>query len=392
MAATSTGPDRDVPERGAPDPGVPARTPRWRSVTAGVLVGLVVLLVPVTAVSVWARSQVLDTSAYLATVGPVIEDPAVQRAIASVVASSAIDAVPLDSLGDDLPAALRPLAAGLLSQLEPVVERQALRVVQSDAAAQAWLSANRLTHEQLVRVLRGDSRLVVDDALAIDLVGLSGGLVERLAARGIEIQPESLAGARIVLVDAETLTQVRGAVSLLDTVATVLPWVLVALLAALVALRGRASWRSVSLALLLGGVLLVSALAIGRGIYLDRVGGQVVTSTAAAALFEHLAGRLLDAGRAVVVVGIAVGLVGWLALGRDAQSVAVRATVGRAWTARVRWGRPVGAALVAVGTLALLLPGSPAPALAIACLVAVAAGVGLLVASGTSPSPGTGAT
>jgi len=229
---------------------------RLRRVVAGLLCALIVLLVPVAAVSVWARNQLLDTDAYLRTVGPVIEEPAVQQALASAAAGAVMDRIDISSrLGPDTPAILRPIALGAVAQLEPYVERIALRVVGADLTREGWVTANRLAHTQLVRVLAGGSRLLptLRDGIVVDLSGVSGVVAQRLVDSGVPVDVERLESLPVVVVGGEVLAQVTDGVRLLDRVADVLPWVILALLAAVVALVPRRSWRYVALSAVLGG-------------------------------------------------------------------------------------------------------------------------------------------
>lgn len=362
-------------------PGTSSR--RWRAVAAWSVCALLVLLVPVTAAAVWARGQLLDTDVYLSTIGPVIDEPAVQEALASMAATAVVDAIPLDALvGDGLPDILRPLAAGLVTQVETLVERQALRVIESDVAADVWVTANRVTHAQMVRVLRGDSALVpASGGLVVDLSGVSGAVADRLADRGVPVANDRIPGAQIVLVDAATFERVHGAVRLLDTAATWLPWLLAAAVGALVALRGRRAWLPVAVGLVLGGAVLLTAIAVGRGAYLDQVGQDAVRSAAAAAVFEHLAARLLVVARLVVLVGVAVAVVGWIAWAPGRAARTIRGVAARLRASRGVWGRPVGVGVAALALAVLVLPGRTPPVTAVTLLVLAALGALLAMTS-----------
>ena len=55
--------------------------PRWRRITCGVLVVIVCVLAPVSMLAVWTRNTLLDTDQYVETVGPLAQEPAIQRAV-----------------------------------------------------------------------------------------------------------------------------------------------------------------------------------------------------------------------------------------------------------------------------------------------------------------------
>ena len=76
-----TDPDIDFcPTCGSPLRGEPGRL-KLRRRLSGLFVFLTVLSLVVTVVGAWARAVALDTDRFVATVGPVIEDPAVQQAL-----------------------------------------------------------------------------------------------------------------------------------------------------------------------------------------------------------------------------------------------------------------------------------------------------------------------
>src|SRR3954451_15307203 len=53
----------------------------WRSVVVVVAVALLAVVAPLSVVATWAHDQVSDTDRYVATVAPLADDPAVQKAV-----------------------------------------------------------------------------------------------------------------------------------------------------------------------------------------------------------------------------------------------------------------------------------------------------------------------
>ncbi|HET6663389.1 MAG TPA: zinc ribbon domain-containing protein, partial [Acidimicrobiales bacterium] len=68
------------PTCGTPLRGEPGRL-KLRRRLSGLFVFLTVLSLVVTVVGAWARAVALDTDRFVATVGPVIEEPSVQQAL-----------------------------------------------------------------------------------------------------------------------------------------------------------------------------------------------------------------------------------------------------------------------------------------------------------------------
>ena len=67
-----------------PDGQHPAkhRRGRWRAPVSAVLIVLGCILAPISVLGIWAANQVSNTDRYVATVSPLIQDPAIQHAAA----------------------------------------------------------------------------------------------------------------------------------------------------------------------------------------------------------------------------------------------------------------------------------------------------------------------
>ncbi|MDQ8042243.1 hypothetical protein RDI86_10295 [Cellulosimicrobium sp. XJ-DQ-B-000] len=409
-AAAPAGPDGDAT---APEA---ARRPRrgLRAAACAVLITLGALLAPLGAVSAWAQRELTDTDRYVATVGPLAGDPVVQSAVAGRLTEVVMSRIDVAALVDDLvggleerdvpPRATRALAAleaPLTSGVESLVHETATRLVESDAFEGAWLQANRVAHEQLVAVMRGEDGDVLqvsdDGRLSIQLSGLIDLLKERLVDRGLDV------AARIPSVDATfTVAQSAELVMLQNryaqvvTLTTWLPWVVLGLLAAGVLVANHRSRALVVAGLALTGamVALGVGLAVARGLYLGALSGQVVRLDAAEVVFDQTVGYLRLTLRTVGVLGLVVALAAYVG-GPSASARSLRAGLGRAGAAVRGWGEgrgvstgPVGdwlgrhkafvrVVVVAAAALVLLLAGTPTPGLVVG--VALVAGLVLVV-------------
>ncbi|MGA4777050.1 hypothetical protein ACPCUX_00755 [Cellulosimicrobium sp. AB352] len=409
-AAAPSGPDGDA------TPTEAARRPRrgLRAAACAVLITLGALLAPLGAVSAWAQRELTDTDRYVATVGPLAGDPVVQSAVAGRLTEVVMSRIDVAALVDDLvggleerdvpPRATRALAAleaPLTSAVESLVHETATRLVESDAFEGAWLQANRVAHEQLVAVMRGEDGDVLqvsdDGRLSIQLSGLIDLLKERLVDRGLDV------AARIPSVDATfTVAQSAELVMLQNryaqvvTFTTWLPWVVLGLLAAGVLVANHRSRALVVAGLALTGamVALGVGLAVARGLYLGALAGQVVRLDAAEVVFDQAVGYLRLTLRTVGVLGLVVALAAYVG-GPSASARSLRAGLARAGAAVRGWGEgrgvstgPVGdwlgrhkafvrVVIVAVAALVLLLAGTPTPGLVVG--VALVAGLVLVV-------------
>lgn len=335
----------------------PLRAPRRagrvaRGSAVAALVVVASLLAPVAVVSAWARGVVVDTERYLATVAPIIDDPAVQDAVTQRVTLAVVEGMRLEQLAADLTAAvgelgLPPRLGVLVASLEgPLVDavtgrvRQAVhRVVTSDAASSVWAQGNRTVHAQLVAVLRGDpdavATLDADGTLSVDLGPVVDEVRAALVASGFTLAERIPAlNPTFPLVSSPDLLTLRQGYRVLDVLGTWLPWLVLALYAAaaLAAVRRSRAVVVCALALAAAMVVLAAAVAVGRQGYIGALPPQVQRPDAAVVVFDQVVSLLRVSLRAVLVLALVAAAVALLS-GRSAAAVAVRdgATGAAAW-------------------------------------------------------------
>ena len=353
------------------------------------------LLVPVTAASFWARTTITDTDSYVAVVGPLASDPEVQAAVEAQLTDRVMtELAKLDIMGSltsaleargvspALAQALALLQSPVQDRTEALVSRVVDRVVTSDAFANVWVSANRVAHTQLIRLLEGETSVLTQQEngqLVVDISALSSTVrtaLENAGVPGASRLPDI--GGTVVVGDGQRLSQAKTAYQLVKG----LPWVILVVdLALLVGgvLLARRRWRATLLTL--GGVLvaaLVTLVAV-------RLGGDYLISAirpenrgAAGSLVTAVTDRLRQILR----------IIGWLALaavvvtavtGSGPRATALRRSVGgtatQAWAAAVAWRHTalVAGAVALVAVVVLLAVDLPiAVAIALVVVVVVA--------------------
>ncbi|MEV0952024.1 hypothetical protein [Promicromonospora sp. NPDC050249] len=399
-------------ERSSGSIGVPGRH-RSRSAAAAVLILVGALLAPVGVVAAWAERTLTDTDRYVATVGPLADDPTVQSALAGRMTQAVMTRIDIGALLDSVAgglderdvapraaAALPMLEAPLTSGVESFVRRAADRVVTSDEFADSWERANRVAHEQLVAVMQGSGGDVVqlgqDGQLTVQLAGMIDLLKTRLVDAGFELAANlPTINATFTVLQTSQLVEIRNRYAQVVALGTWLPWVVLLLLGAgvVLAVRHLRALVVAGLALTVGMLVLALGLAIARGLYLDALSGVVLRLDAAQVVFDQLVLFLRAALRTVGVLGLVVALAAYL--GGSSQSArGLRAGVGkgfgnaRAWAEGrgvtsgpagvwlARYRGVVRAAVVAFAALVLLLAANPTPGL----VVGTAVGAGLLIA------------
>jgi len=339
-AATTPGP--------APDPGPavtsPAatttgpRVPGWVRWTAcGVLLVLTAVLALASLVARYADRTLLDTDRYVALVGPLAGEPAVQAQVVDVVTDQVMARIDvesatvaaLDALAAPVDGEQRPLLSARATRraddaaavLAPVLAREVEgfvrdvvdRVVTSPRFAAVWEAVNRTGHRAVVVAVTGEGEVVragpdgtvtvglgpVVDVVRSELTDRGFSLAERIPA----VDPEIVVGR---FPEVETAQRV---VVLLDRAAASLPWFVVAL-AALAVWAAPVRRRGVGLvgvAWAFAGLLLVVGLALGRSAYLDA---PAVSDGATGVVYDRIVGPLrVDAWWLVAVGAVLLAVV-----------------------------------------------------------------------------------
>ncbi|MDT7574647.1 MAG: hypothetical protein QOH17_980 [Pseudonocardiales bacterium] len=312
---------------------------RWRSVLAVVLIVVGCVLAPLSLAAVWTHSEVSDTDHFVATAGPLIDDPAVQEALTNRVTGTVFQYVDVQGLADQSIAALaaQGLPPRLVDRLKTFTPALATAVtgfvhdkvgtlIASPQFASAWNQAVTLAHQQLVTVLSGDSQSIVvqGGTVNLDLGPFIDAAKQRLAAEGLTaVNSIPAVHPTIALAPADQLVRAQSAYDALDSLATVLPWITLLVLAVgvyLARVRMRALVAA-GLGVAAALVLLAAGLLIARGLLVGAV--PAAGAPAAAASFDIIVGSLRASGRVVLVLALVVALGGFLA-GSSASAINVR--------------------------------------------------------------------
>ena len=227
------------------------------------LVALSCLLVLLSATVVWAHRTVLNTGAFVGTVGPVFKNPAV----ASGVAARATDELFTElNLQARLRAALPPkasfAAAPVTNATKGFVAGELAKVLASPKFQAVWTETLTVTHRQLVAVLRGQNSAAVSTSggyivlhtipLINQALGKVSGLASELTGKHVtlptitsaEVPQQQVAKlskalgvplpanfGEITLVRSSDLATVRRGVKAFDGLTLVLPLVTIVLIA-----------------------------------------------------------------------------------------------------------------------------------------------------------------
>ncbi len=378
------------------------------------------VLAPVSVLAVWAANEVGNTGRYVATMEPLVHDPAIQNALTSKITTEITTRLNVTSHADQAAAALSsaglPKAGTLLKSVAPSIasgvdgsiHSEVRKIVTGPRFASAWVRANTLVHQELVKVLSGQgssSVSVKNGQVVLNLGPFIDVVKQDLVKRGFSLVSKIPAvNPTLTLFSATYLVKAQTGYRLINDLKIVLP-VLTLLLLALGVFAARGRRRALigaGLGLAASMLVLAVGLFIFRGIYLNSVPPSKLPADAAAALFDTLVAFIKQSLRTVLVVGLVVAAGAFLA-GPSATAVRTRGafTRGLGWIrhggerAGVRTG-PVGTwtyahrrvlriSAVALAALVFVFWGQPTAALGIVIAVLLLVVLGLIELIGARP-------
>ncbi|WP_327254014.1 hypothetical protein [Streptomyces sp. NBC_01244] len=266
-----------------------------RTFLSAVLIALVALLVPASAVAYWADHELGSADRYTAAMSPLASDPAVQNLVvtqAGRALSGQLDAGPFQGGVDAL----------LGEALRSFVSTPAYRT--------AWDAANRAAHGAFFQALTtGDG-----NAVTIDLAPVIARVKDDLVENGVPFADRiPVTHLSVKVMEYDNLGALRKGFRMLQIAGVWLPvlTVVLAATAIAVAVRRRRAVLATGLGLAVGAVLLWAAVVLCRRLTLDDLPADI-DRAAAEAVYDALTAFLRTTAWVVLAVGLAAALAAWL--------------------------------------------------------------------------------
>ncbi|WP_246150514.1 hypothetical protein [Streptomyces qinzhouensis] len=269
-----------------------------RSLLSTVLIALVAVLTPLSALAVWADREIGDTDGYVAAMAPLATDPEVTNAVADRITNevTARLASRMGGAGENDSGG----AAGA-AELRDLVHDAVLSFAATEAYRTAWDTVNQAAHTAVENALTSfDGRTA-----SVDLAPVAEQLKAQLSRDGVPYADRIPVGdTRTVVLESERLGAARGVFDGLQHagVALSLLTVLLAVAALLLAPRGL---PELALALAVGGALLLAAVALTRQLTLGEP-PMTLNRPAAGAAFDALTASLRLTAWALIGGGVLV--------------------------------------------------------------------------------------
>ncbi|NLP83637.1 hypothetical protein HF576_07250 [Microbacterium sp. CFH 90308] len=326
---------------------------RWRAVVSAICIVVAAILVPVSIVGAWARVQLVEEEAFVATLAPLVDDPAVQamiidesmEAISAQVDFDDVTARVFDGIAElGLPPraadALELLQAPAASGLESLVGTTVTRVVESEAFADVWATTTRAAHRALTLAATSDGGgLVVrtDDGVGIQLGAIVERVKQNLVDRGLGVAQLIPDIDRVVIIgEGNNLAMVRAGYALTATLGWWLPFVTLGLFALgiLIARRRSTAILGTGLALAIGGGALAVSRTVGSAAMGIVAGDLGLSPSALDVIYGRLVDGMTQTALVLALLGVFVAVLGWVMGGSGAARGLRRAVSGLNSSAR----------------------------------------------------------
>jgi hypothetical protein len=327
----------------------------WRSFAAIILIVIGCVLAPIAVVGVWAGNQVTDTGRYVATVEPLIHDPAIQNVLTQRITNEIISQLNINGTVDQAAAQLQSRGLTRISTLLTTfgpqitsavtgfIQSTVHTVIASQAMANAWVQVNTVAHQAVVKLLSGQGNGTLTSAngqITLNLGPLIAVVKQDLVARGFGLASNiPNVNPTVALFQAKELGKAQAGYRLVSDLKIVLPILALVLLAAgvFVARSRRRALIGVGLGVAAAMVVLAIGLLIARSIYLNSVPASVLPTDAASAAYDALVHFLKEGLRVVLAVGLVIAI-GAFITGPSRAAVRTRGAAGSGIT----WLRNLG--------------------------------------------------
>lgn len=373
-AATSTSPATDAADASPGPVTLPAEQKSngahtARTIIAWVLVVLTCIVAGVAAVAVWSNEVLFDTDTFVSVIEPITQDPAVEEAVAVRTSEELVRALRIQERAEEvLPSRAGFLSFTLQAAAQRFIEDQLRDLLARTGVQDAWLTAVRFAHEQIVEILRDEKSSIIteDGTVSINLFPLIQRVLDRISQTGLlpdrftvpqlsttspdEARQELSSALGVQLSDtfgvvpvaeAPQLEEAQRYVSLFDNLVVVLPILGLLLAAGAIAVSINRRRTIIALGVGIGAMLILLGLVFELGgregirAVQDRPTGLPIVQASVDALTDDLWQFL----RPIIVIAFLAALVAFL-IGRRSWFVAAGAAA-----------RPAGQRLAGAGRL-----------------------------------------
>lgn len=171
-----------------------------RGIVSAILVILACVSLVATTLGAWVNRTVWNPDRYIATVAPIVRDPAVTDLLATRITDQVFQALDVEtriqealvalSENTAIPSQVSLLAGPLANSTKDLIRGEVAKFLQSEEFQQAWVTVNERMHPKIVALLQGDysqlPNISVDGAsVQLNLVPVVAEVIRNLAQSGL---------------------------------------------------------------------------------------------------------------------------------------------------------------------------------------------------------------
>ncbi len=276
-----------------------------------VFVSLALVLLTVGNLLFWTGHTIINTDRYIASVGPIIKNPDVQKSLASYTTNQIFDNFDVEGLTEQvLPPRADFLAPQLTSQLKSGTDSALQKVLAKPKFQDAWVNIQTRQHEKIIGFVRdyhGNGQISLNDIFKQAAGNLQGTKLAFLSNKEL---PDKV--GNITVVNATWLPTAHKIVTHIDTwrLLTILLMLIFLSLAIYLSRRRRRvvyifSWGTVLMML-----ATIISLRVAREIIASKADSQYTEGVRAAVqIFFH---PLVIQSFLILMIGLLIASIAWL--------------------------------------------------------------------------------
>jgi hypothetical protein len=298
---------------------VTRRQSSWRGWLPWVLVVLAAVIGLVSALNIWVKRQALDTNNFTSASVQVLENPQVRSAISVYLVDQLYQNVDVAAeLEQNLPPAVKGIAAPLAGALRQLLVRAADTLLQRPRVQELWKQAIRRAHTLFLAVIDGkknvlqntNGNVVLNLRPIVQQLEAQGGLIGKVAQ---QLPPDV---GQITILKGNQLKTARTGVKVIRFLSYFLFFLVLALYAAAVYLatgRRRQVLMGVGASAFIVGLIVLVVRRFAGNYAVDALSTNTVDKGAVRVVWAVETQLLRNVGINVLIYGTVVMLAAWIA-------------------------------------------------------------------------------
>ncbi len=292
---------------------------RWAGAVVLLLIGLMLfgLAIP----TIWINRTIMNTDQWVATVGPLAQDPAIQNVVADKMSTALFAKVDVEAqIRSLLPTALAPIAAPVAGQIETYADKLITEVVRSDQFSNVWTTTMRSAQEAFVAAIKGGrpggAVSTTNGVITLNTAAFVTAAQERLASTRIsgltKFIPWDKFPDSFVLYESERLAQAQTAFGLFNSLVWILPFLALLFLALALwaAPNTRRAWLWLGIGVIVVTLLPFEMLVFGRTAFINAAyKAAAIPNDAAQAFWDIVFKFLVTMQTTAITIGLVVAVI-----------------------------------------------------------------------------------